>query len=118
MGKLTTHVLDQSKGRPAAGLAIRLCRIAADGAPEPLAAATTNDDGRLDQPILAGGSFQEGSYQLEFEAGAYFKANGTALACGSFLDTVVIRFHVADAEDHYHVPLLLSPYGYATYRGS
>lgn len=117
MGRLTTHILDQSRGRPAAGVAVRLHRI--DGETVGLVAqATTNDDGRLDQPILSGPDMEAGLYQLEFDAGAYFETLGTALASGKFLETVVIRFRIDNEEEHYHVPLLLSPYGYATYRGS
>jgi len=118
MGKLTTHVLDQSRGKPAAGVNVRLLRIDPEMPPIAIAQATTNQDGRLDSPILSGSDFNGGIYQLEFDAGAYFGAVGTALASGSFLETVVIRFRIDANEEHYHVPLLLSPYGYATYRGS
>lgn len=117
MGRLTTHILDQSRGRPAAGVTVRLYRM--DGETQALVArATTNDDGRLDQPILLGPEMRPGPYQFEFDAGAYFATIGTALASGTFLETVVIRFRIDNEEEHYHVPLLLSPYGYATYRGS
>ena len=116
MGRLTTHILDQGRGRPAAGVAVRLYSM--DGeTPALVARATTNDDGRLDQPILSGSEMRPGVYQLEFDAGAYFETLGTALASGTFLETVVIRFQIDNEEEHYHVPLLLSPYGYATYRG-
>ena len=118
MGRLTTHVLDQGHGRPAAGVAVRLCRIDPDERRTAVADATTNGDGRLDQPILSGSDMRAGVYQLEFDAGDYFAATGTPLASGSFLETVVIRFRIDAEEEHYHVPLLLSPYGYATYRGS
>jgi 5-hydroxyisourate hydrolase len=139
MGRLTTHVLDLATGRPAAGLALRLRRREPDGGWTTVAEAVTNDDGRLDQPIVSGASFSPGVYELEFMAGPYLAAQHpggpapapatpgaarrVAAAPGAggdppFLDTVPIRFGVADAEAHYHVPLLLSPFGYSTYRGS
>ncbi|MEM7443036.1 MAG: hydroxyisourate hydrolase [Pseudomonadota bacterium] len=118
MGRLTTHVLDQYRGRPAAGIRICLYRMDQDAAPAKVAEAATNDDGRLDQPILSDTAMREGTYQLEFDAAAYFQMTGTPLASGSFLDVVVIRFVISSKDEHYHVPLLLSPYGYATYRGS
>jgi 5-hydroxyisourate hydrolase len=118
MGRLTTHVLDTARGRPAAGLAVRLWRIEPDGARVPVAEAATNADGRLDQPMVSGESFGEGVYELEFAAGDWLRAEGFDLPDPAFLDSVPIRFGVAEADGHYHVPLLLSPYGYATYRGS
>lgn len=111
MGRLTTHVLDTSTGKPASGIKIEL--FSND---KKLATATTNDDGRVDTPMLEGANFVEGSYQLVFHANDYFTQNGGEPS--NFLNEVVIRFNVADAGEHYHVPLLLSPYGYATYRGS
>ena len=126
MGRLTTHVLDTAHGRPGAGIRIELYRV--DGrtngtAREPaardlLAVATTNDDGRCDQPLLEGAGFLAGSYELVFHAGTYFAGRGMSLPAPTFLDEVVIRFGVASSAEHYHVPLLLSPYGYSTYRGS
>jgi len=116
MGRLTTHVLDTAHGRPAAGLAISLRRGGKHGAA--LASAVTNADGRCDGPLLEGEAMQAGSYELAFEAGAYFEALGIELPEPKFLDTVVIRFGIADPAAHYHVPLLLSPFGYSTYRGS
>jgi 5-hydroxyisourate hydrolase len=116
MGRLTTHVLDTALGRPAAGLTIELYRIAAGE--ERLAAMTTNADGRLDRPILEGDAFRAGVYELRFHAGAYLRGGGNRLPDPPFLDVVPIRFGIAAASEHYHVPLLLSPYGYATYRGS
>lgn len=117
MGRLTTHVLDSAHGRPAADVAIQLTRI--DGAQRtPLAAARTNADGRCDAPMLEGDAFTAGVYELTFDAGAYFRALGVDLAEPAFLDSVVIRIGIADADAHYHVPLLLSPYAYSTYRGS
>lgn len=116
MGRLTTHVLDTACGKPAAGLAIALRRAGKHGAP--LASRTTNADGRVDPPLLEGEAMEQGSFELVFEAGAYFDAIGLALPTPKFLDQVVIRFGIDDIGAHYHVPLLLSPYGYSTYRGS
>jgi 5-hydroxyisourate hydrolase len=113
-GRLTTHVLDTAHGMPAAGIAVVLCD--ADG--NEVAHATTNADGRLDGPILEGEAFRPGAYTLEFEAGDYFRRLGVDLPEPAFLDTIVIAFGIADVEAHYHVPLLVSPYGYTTYRGS
>ncbi|MEP4378469.1 MAG: hydroxyisourate hydrolase [Alphaproteobacteria bacterium] len=116
-GYLTTHVLDTARGVPAAGLRIELFRLAGDGR-EAIGSFETNADGRTDAPVLPAGDFATGEYELVFHAGAYIARSGAALAEGVFLDTVPIRFTIADAGAHYHVPLLLSPYGYATYRGS
>jgi 5-hydroxyisourate hydrolase len=109
-GRLTTHVLDTATGRPAAGVAIELVR---DG--EVLARATTNADGRTDAPLLE--ALEVGFYELRFAVGAYF-AGGGAVSDPPFLDVVPIRFGVADAGAHHHVPLLVSPWSYSTYRGS
>ena len=114
MGKLTTHVLDTAHGCPAKGVAIRLY----DGNGKLLAEAETNADGRCDAPLLEGSDFQQGTYRLEFEAGDYFRARGATLPEPTFLDTVVMQFGVHDQGAHYHVPLLVSPFGYSTYRGS
>jgi 5-hydroxyisourate hydrolase len=116
MGRLTTHVLDTAQGRPAAGLAIVLRRAQMHGAE--LAKAVTNDDGRCDRPLLEGEAMAVGRYDLIFETGAYFDRLGIALSEPKFLDQVVIRFGISDPAAHYHVPLLLSPFGYSTYRGS
>jgi 5-hydroxyisourate hydrolase len=116
MGALTTHVLDTSAGRPAAGVRVELFRDHRDG--EPVAAGETNADGRCAAPLLQGAALRSGEYELVFHAGEYFRANGIAVTDPPFLDRVVIRFGVADPSGHYHVPLLLSPYGYSTYRGS
>ncbi len=116
MGRLTTHVLDTAAGAPAHGLRIELWRLA--GHDEHLKTEVTNDDGRVDGALLEGGDFTVGTYELRFHAGDYLRANGTALADPAFLDVIPIRFGIADAGAHYHVPLLLSPYGYSTYRGS
>ncbi|MCE9508113.1 MAG: hydroxyisourate hydrolase [Alphaproteobacteria bacterium] len=116
MGKLTTHVLDTAHGCPAAGIALRLYKC---GKKDTLLVKTkTNADGRCDAPILAGKDLKAGTYRLEFDVAAYFKAKGVKLAKTPFLGTVVINFGIADAGAHYHVPLLVSPFGYSTYRGS
>jgi 5-hydroxyisourate hydrolase len=114
MSRLTTHVLDTSIGRPAAGVRVVLRRA---GTGEILAEAKTNTDGRLDQPLLEGAAFRVGSYQLEFHVGDYFRGRGVALAEPPFLDVVPLQFAIAE-DAHYHVPLLVSPYSYSTYRGS
>jgi 5-hydroxyisourate hydrolase len=116
VGRLTTHVLDTARGKPGAGIRVEL--FALDGERRLLAGAETNADGRCDGPLAEGSAFGPGRYELVFHAGAYFAASGEASADPPFLDQVVIRFGVADADQHYHVPLLLSPYGYTTYRGS
>lgn len=115
MGRLTTHVLDTARGVPAAGIVIRLIRVADSAV---LAEGVTNGDGRCDPPLLDGEAMKAGEYELRFEAGAYFDAQGVVLPQPKFLDTVVIRFGIADPQAHYHVPLLLSPFGFSTYRGS
>ena len=114
MPRLTTHVLDTASGKPAAGLRVVLRRA---DAPEVLSEATTNADGRLDTPLLEGGAFKPGAYEITFYAGDYFRRQGTALADPAFLDLVPVRFALAEVRDT-HVPLLISPYGYSTYRGS
>lgn len=116
MGRLTTHVLDQAAGRPAAGLRIELWRL--DGQGALLKTVTTNADGRCDGPLLEGGALTPGRYELRFHAGDYLRSSGVRLTEPAFLDVIPIQFGIADTAAHYHVPLLLSPYGYATYRGS
>ena len=116
-GFLTTHVLDTARGVPAEGLVIVLSRITAAGATE-IARRVTNADGRTDTPILPAGDFATGTFELTFHAGDYLRATGQDGAAPLFLDVVPIRFGISDAASHYHVPLLLSPYGYSTYRGS
>lgn len=116
MGRLTTHVLDVARGQPAAGLPVAL--YAAGDERRKLADAVTNADGRCDAPLLEGEALKEGVYELVFEAGRYFDSLGLELPEPKFLDAVVIRFGIADPSQHYHVPLLLSPFGYSTYRGS
>jgi 5-hydroxyisourate hydrolase len=109
--------LDTSQGRPAAGIAVELYRIA-DAARVPCATAVTNRDGRTEQPLLSGDTIPAGVYELVFEAGAYLRQQGAALPEPAFLDQIVIRFGISDEAANYHVPLLLSAYGYSTYRGS
>ncbi|OCX66590.1 hydroxyisourate hydrolase [Thioclava sp. SK-1] len=116
-GYLTTHVLDTARGCPAAGLQITLFRIVGEDRVE-LARMTTNDDGRTDAPILPKGDFKTGVYELIFNAGDYLRGSSQVNQEPLFLDQVPIRFGINDAQAHYHVPLLLSPYGMSTYRGS
>lgn len=118
MGRLTTHVLDTAHGRPGAGIAIALYRVEARGTRTRLGSFTTNEDGRCDQPLLEGAAFAAGSYELDFHVGDYFARAGVKLPEPRFLDVVTIRFGVAAADQHYHVPLLVSPFAYSTYRGS
>jgi len=117
MGRLTTHVLDTSAGRPAAGVRIELFRTGDQKLR--LAEAISNDDGRVESPLLEGDEFCAGEYELVFHAGDYFaRSEPVSHSKQRFLDQVVIRFGVDDASEHYHVPLLLSPFAYSTYRGS
>lgn len=116
MGRLTTHILDTANGCPAQGVSVHLYRLVEDGR-EKLVSATTNDDGRCDAPLLADADFTKGQYELVFEVGAYFATRGVKSEV-AFLDSVPVRFGVDDVGAHYHVPLLISPFGYSTYRGS
>jgi len=116
MGRLSTHVLDTAHGRPAAGMGYALYRQVPEGHAL-LAEGVTNADGRTDAPLLAGDSVAAGRYALVFAVGAYFRGLGVALPEPAFLDEVTLAFGMA-AGGHYHVPLLVSPYGYSTYRGS
>ena len=116
MGRLTTHVLDTARGIPAAGLKIELYRL--DGGRSLVKTLVTNKDGRADAPLLEGAALAPGPYELVFAVADYFRAAGAALADPPFLDAIPVRFAIADAAQHYHVPLLVSPYGYTTYRGS
>ena len=118
MGRLTTHVLDTTTGRPAAGLQIVLWAFDDDGSRRELKVVRTNDDGRVDEPLLEGADFRAGTYELVFAVGSYLFTNGIDLPDPAFLDEVPIRFGVSDTTGHLHVPLLVSPYGYSTYRGS
>jgi 5-hydroxyisourate hydrolase len=118
MGKLTTHVLDTANGCPAAGMRVVLMRIDADGVAHELKALQLDADGRAGGPLLEGAALVPGRYRLRFDVAAYFAARGPALPEPSFLGEVPIDFGVADAGSHYHVPLLVSPWSYSTYRGS
>ena len=116
-GYLTTHVLDTARGCPAAGMRIALYRVTSTGR-DKIAEMVTNEDGRTDSPILPKGKFVPGTYELVFFAGAYLDACGVPPESPRFLDEIPIRFGISDAGAHYHVPLLLSPFGFSTYRGS
>ncbi len=117
MGRLSTHVLDTVNGKPAAGVAIELFAI--EGTQRRSVIRTrTNGDGRTDAPLMIGDAFRAGTYELIFEVGAYFRSLGTVTADPPFLDVVPIRFTIAEPDGHYHVPLLVSPWSYSTYRGS
>jgi 5-hydroxyisourate hydrolase len=114
-GRLTTHVLDTANGKPAAGIRILLYRVTGNSHKK-IGEAVTNADGRTETPLLAGKAFTSGQYELIFGTGDYQRAGGADGVL--FLDEIPIRFGVSDADEHYHVPLLLSPFGYSTYRGS
>lgn len=116
-GWLSTHVLDTARGCPAEGVRIALYRVSGNSHRK-VAETVTNADGRTDSPILPSDKFAVGTYELVFFAGDYLRAGGQAGAEPLFLDEIPIRFGMNDADAHYHVPLLLSPYGYSTYRGS
>lgn len=117
MGKLSTHVLDVSIGKPGQGVSLQLFRLV-NGAKILLKSACTNQDGRCDGPLLEGDALQVGRYELVFAAGQYFAAQGMSLPEPSFLDEITIAFGIADASQNYHVPLVMSPWAYSTYRGS
>lgn len=117
MATLTTHVLDIAGGTPAAGMRIELLAVADGAAPAPIT-ALTNADGRCAQPLLQGAAFRAGRYVLTFHVAAYFRGRGVRLPEPPFLDEVSIAFGVADPVQNYHVPLLVSPWSYSTYRGS
>jgi len=117
VGRLTTHVLDLLRGAPAAGMTLEL--VALDGVARRVAVrVTTNRDGRLDAPLLEGAAMVAGTWQLEFHVAAYYASQQVALAKPPFLDVVVLRFGIANPAEHYHVPLLVTPWSYSTYRGS
>jgi 5-hydroxyisourate hydrolase len=116
MGRLTTHVLDTAQGKPGAGIKVDLYRV--DRERRLLKSVETNGDGRCDQPLLEGAAFEGGTYELVFHAGSYFRGAGVALPDPPFVDQVVLRFGIAEPGAHYHVPLLVSPWSYSTYRGS
>ncbi|TDG00550.1 hydroxyisourate hydrolase [Paenibacillus piri] len=121
-GRLTSHVLELSAGRPAQGMRLTLYRLSeADGAVK-LAEAVTNRDGRLDEPLLNGGSMETGTYELLFEVGEYYRSRSRGqlqeLEPPGLWEAVPIRFRIGSTEEHYHIPLLIAPGGYSTYRGS
>jgi 5-hydroxyisourate hydrolase len=115
MGRLTTHVLDTSLGRPGAGIEVTVYQLA--DARVRVSSAFTNADGRTDRPLLEGDAFARGIYEIEFRAGAYFARSGATLSDPPFVGDIVLRFGVANSDEHYHVPLLVSPWSYSTYRG-
>ena len=114
MGTITTHILDVSRGRPAPGVVVRLERVVDQGASLPVGEGGTDDDGRLRTLIGQGATLERGVYRLTFEVGPYFSSLGVE----AFYPSVQVTFEVRDAGQHYHVPLLVSPFGYSTYRGS
>ena len=116
-GKLSTHVLDTANGHPAAGMQIELWSLA-DGNSKRLKTVRTNADGRTDQPLLVGEEMKAGLYELVFFVGDYFATKTGSMPPARFLDRVPVRFGIADAQASYHVPLLVSPWAYSTYRGS
>lgn len=118
MGRLSTHVLDTANGKPAAGMRVELFRLETSGAQTLVKSEITNSDGRTNAPLLIDAAFQTGTYELVFDVAGYFRAVGTATADPPFLSSVPLRFTIADANGHYHVPLLVSPWSYSTYRGS
>lgn len=117
MGKLSTHVLDIAQGRPAADVALELYALGPGGRTL-LKSARTNQDGRCDAPLLQGDDMRAGQYELVFAAGDYFARQGLLLPVPRFVDRVTLAFGIADAGQNYHVPLLVSPWAYSTYRGS
>ncbi len=116
-GRLSTHVLDTARGKPAAGMKIMLYRVSGNSHRK-IAEVVTNADGRTDAPLLVGADLKAGTYELVFCAGAYLRSTGLAAGDVLFLDEIPVRFGVPDAGAHYHVPLLISPFAYSTYRGS
>jgi 5-hydroxyisourate hydrolase len=117
-GKLTTHVLDISVGKPARGVLIELVRVGVNKKMESIQTAYTNEDGRLNHPLLEGDKMKKGIYELHFHIGDYYRNRGASAEDPSFLDCVPVRFGISEPACHYHVPLLISPGGYSTYRGS
>lgn len=117
MGKLSTHVLDTTQGKPGAGVVVELYAVG-DDARTLLKSVITNRDGRVDTPLLEGEAMQAGRYELVFGAGDYFAAQGVALPEPRFIDKVTLAFGIADPSQNYHVPLVLTPWSYSTYRGS
>ena len=118
MAGLSTHILDNVRGGPAAGVGVELFSIANDGARTPLAKTLTNSDGRTDKPLISAADARVGAFEIVFHVGDYFRGAGANAADPPFLDIIPIRFSIADPKAHYHVPLLVTPWSYATYRGS
>jgi len=118
MAGLSTHVLETVRGGPAEGVAVELFEISADGARTLVKKVNTNADGRTDAPLIAANEARVATFELVFHIGAYFSAIGAKTAQPPFLDVIPIRFAIADPKAHYHVPLLVSPWSYSTYRGS
>lgn len=118
MGRLSTHVLDTARGVPAAGIAVRLHRLDAAGNEQLVAERVTNADGKTEPPLIANTRLVPGRYRMTFEAGDYFRRSGIALPDPPFVDLVHLHFGIAEPDGHYHVPLLVSPWSYSTYRGS
>lgn len=116
MGKLTTHILDTAHGKPAAGVAVRLFSIGSERIL--LKSDTTNSDGRLDTPLLEGSTMAVGTFEIEFDIGEYFRKLKVPMDDPAFVDEVVLRFGIAKVDQHYHVPLVATPWSYSTYRGS
>ena len=117
MGRLTTHVLDTAHGKPGRGISIALYRVSPQQR-SLLCERVTNADGRCDQPLLEDSAMQTGTYELDFDIGSYFAGLGIDLPEPAFLSIVTLRFSIADANAHYHVPLIATPWSYSTYRGS
>lgn len=117
-GKLTTHVLDLSREKPASGVVVELWQVGPDNKYEFIQISYTNEDGRVNQPLLEGSRMKKGIYEIRFYVGDYFRNRGKVLENPSFLDCVPVRFGISKPAAHYHVPLLISPGGYSTYRGS
>ncbi|MEQ1912435.1 MAG: hydroxyisourate hydrolase [Vicinamibacterales bacterium] len=117
MARLSTHVLDTARGVAAQGIAIEVHVVHGDDR-QRVASAVTNADGRTDAPLLSGDRLEPGVYELSFHVGEYFTRTGVAVTKPPFLDVIVLRVGLADPHGSYHVPLLLSPYGYSTYRGT
>jgi 5-hydroxyisourate hydrolase len=117
MGRLSTHVLDTANGKPARGVVLELVALEGEGRRLVLR-TTTNADGRTDAPLMVGDAFRPGAYELVFHVGDYFRDLGSAIVEPPFLDVVPVRFSIAEPDGHYHVPLLVSPWSYSTYRGS
>jgi 2-oxo-4-hydroxy-4-carboxy-5-ureidoimidazoline decarboxylase len=117
-GRLSTHVLDTHSGKPAAGISLMLTELSDLGEARVIARAVTNSDGRTDQPLIGGRPVPIGRYELMFSVGDYFADRGVPMSAPPFLDQIPVRFSVSDPEGHLHVPLLVTPWSYGTYRGS